>query len=209
MTEEIIQEKNQNEAAKNIGQKKAMHRKSFDARRQRNSRSRRRSRSESGGDSFEQRVIEIARVARVMRGGKRMSFRACVVVGNRKGRIGMGIKKGSDVAMAVQKAVEQAKKYLQDVKMTPEGTIPHRVLHKFSAAQVILKPAPEGSGIIAGGAMRPVLELAGIKNVIGKMLGSRSKINNVYATLSALKRLKEPKIHAAKTQAPAVQDIKG
>ncbi|OGY79694.1 MAG: 30S ribosomal protein S5 [Candidatus Kerfeldbacteria bacterium RIFCSPHIGHO2_02_FULL_42_14] len=168
-------------------------------RRSRNPRQRKRQeRSNTGGENLEQRVIQIDRVARVMRGGKRMSFRACVVVGNRQGKIGMGVKKGADVASAVQKASEQAKKYLQDIKLTPEGTIPHRVEQKYTAARILLKPAPEGSGIIAGGAMRPVLELAGIKNVIGKMLGSRNKINNVRATLEGLQQLKEPKIRNSK-----------
>ncbi|OGY84253.1 MAG: 30S ribosomal protein S5 [Candidatus Kerfeldbacteria bacterium RIFCSPHIGHO2_12_FULL_48_17] len=138
---------------------------------------------------FDQKVIDIARVTRVMAGGKRMSFRACVVVGDHKGRIGMGVKKGADVASAVNKAVNQAKKKLINIHITG-GTIPHQTVVKFGAARILLKPAPAGTGIIAGGPVRPTLEIAGLKDVVSKMLGSKNKINNVAATIMALSTLR-------------------
>ena len=143
-------------------------------------------------DEFDQKLIDIARVTRVMAGGKRMSFRACVVIGDRKGKVGMGLRKGADVAIAINKAVTAAKKQLIDVR-TVNGTIPEQVVVKFKAAKVLLKTASEGTGVIAGGAVRSVIELAGIKNVVSKMLGSKSKINNVLATLKGLEALRDEK----------------
>lgn len=138
---------------------------------------------------FDQRVIDIARVTRVMAGGKRMSFRACVVIGDGKGRVGFGVKKGKDVSQAIQKAVNDAKKNLLSVPMV-EGTIPHQVNVKFGAAKVMLRPAEKGRGILAGGPVRAVLELAGLKNVVTKMLGSQNKINNVKATFRGLSSMR-------------------
>lgn len=159
--------------------------------------SRRSDSSERGGrdkraEEFDQTLIDVARVTRVMAGGKRMNFRACVVIGDRKGRVGMGLRKGADVSMAINKAVAAAKKHMIRITMVND-TIPGRVLEKFGAARVMLKPAPKGTGVIAGGAVRSVLELAGVKNVVSKMLGSKSKINNVQATLNALERLRDLK----------------
>jgi len=127
-----------------------------------------------------------------MAGGKRMSFRACVVIGDRKGKVGMGLRKGADVAIAINKAITAAKKQMIDVH-TINDTIPERVVVKFKAAQVLLKPASKGTGVIAGGAVRSVLELAGVKNVVSKMLGSKNKINNVLATLKGLEALRDEK----------------
>ncbi len=141
-------------------------------------------------DEFDQKMIDVARVTRVMAGGKRMNFRACVVIGDHKGRVGMGLRKGADVSLAINKAVAAAKKNLISVT-TVNDSVPCRVVHKFGAAVVMLKPAPVGSGVIAGGAVRAVLELAGIKNVVSKMLGSKNKVNNVLATLGALSQLNE------------------
>lgn len=141
---------------------------------------------------FDQKMIEIARVTRVMAGGKRMSFRACVVIGDRKGRVAMGMRKGADVSIAINKAVTAAQKQMIKVTIVNE-TIPHQIEEKFGGARVLLKPAPKGTGIIAGGPVRAVLELAGIKNVVSKMLGSKSKANNVKATVAALERLKDVK----------------
>ncbi|MFA6553213.1 MAG: 30S ribosomal protein S5 [Patescibacteria group bacterium] len=141
-------------------------------------------------DEFDQKMIDIARVTRVMAGGKRMNFRACVVIGDHKGRVGMGLKKGADVSLAINKAVASAKKNLINVT-TINDTVPCKVRNKFGAAVVMLKPAPVGSGVIAGGAVRAVLELAGVKNVVSKMLGSKNKVNNVMATLGALEKLNE------------------
>lgn len=151
-----------------------------------------RRRQERKSDEFDQKVIDIARVTRVMAGGKRMSFRACVVVGDRKGRVGMGLRKGADVSVAINKAIRAAKKQIYKIRIIND-TIPCRVDEKFGAARVMLKPAPSGTGVIAGGAVRAVLELAGIKNVVSKMTGSKSKINNVKATIFALIRLKDIK----------------
>jgi small subunit ribosomal protein S5 len=150
---------------------------------------------------FDQIIVEIARVTRVMAGGKRMSFRACVVVGDRKGRVGLGLAKAKDVPMAVQKAVRQAEKNLIKVALR-EGTITHEVRSKYGAARILLKPAPQGTGIISGGAVRTVLELAGIENIVSKIFGSNNKINNIKATLSALSRLKKNK-YGAKKEAKA------
>ena len=140
-------------------------------------------------EEFDQEIIDIARVTRVMGGGKRMSFRACVVLGDRKGRVGVGIKKGPDVTLAIQKAVASAKKNLFKITLQ-DGTIPHQVIEKYCAARVMIKPAKSGRGVIAGGPVRAVLEVAGVKNVVSKMLGSKNKVNNAWATLNALKRLK-------------------
>ncbi len=150
----------------------------------------------SGGDvpaeaDYDEKNVEVARVTRVTKGGKRMRFRALTVIGNRKGRVGFGLAKGVDVALATGKATTQARKALLTVPMIYE-TIPHPVEAKFAAARVLLKPAPKGTGIKAGGAVRIVLELAGVPNVVSKILGSSSKINNVKATFAALKKLRLP-----------------
>lgn len=118
-----------------------------------------------------------------------MNFRACVIIGDKKGRVGYGVAKGADVAMSVEKAVRQAKKRIFTVPLFYE-TIPHRVDAKFGAAEIMLKPAPQGSGIIAGGAVRVVLEMAGVPNVVSKIFGSKNKINNAKAAFEALKKLK-------------------
>ena len=141
---------------------------------------------------FEQKLVDLARVTRVTRGGKRLSFRALVVLGNKKGKVAYGVAKGKDVTIAVSKAVEQAKKIMFEVKLN-NGTITHEIREKFNSAFVMLKPAPKGTGVKAGGAVRVVLDLAGIENVVGKMMGSKNKINNVKATYKALKNLKKPR----------------
>lgn len=138
---------------------------------------------------FDNVILDLARVTRVTKGGKRMRFRAAVIVGDRKGRVGFGIAKGADVAMAVSKATRLGKKDLFKV-VFEKSTIPHWVKAKEKAARVLLKPAPSGSGIIAGGAMRVVLELAGVPDIVGKMLGANNKVNNARATIKALKSLK-------------------
>jgi small subunit ribosomal protein S5 len=140
---------------------------------------------------YDQVVIDMRRVARVVKGGRRFSFRATVVVGNRKGRIGIGVAKGADVKRAVEKAAHRAKKHLIDIRMTKNGTIPHATEAKYSSAQVLLKPAPPGSGIIAGGPVRTVCALAGVENVSSKILGRTvNKLNNARAAIEALKKLK-------------------
>jgi len=138
---------------------------------------------------FEETVVQVNRVSKKTKGGNRMSFSVLMVVGDKKGRVGVGLGKASDVAGAVRKASSYAQKRLITVPMR-QTTIPHNMIVKLGAARVLLKPAPRGSGVIAGGAVRAVVEAAGIRDVVGKVLGSNNKIANVYATFEALKRLK-------------------
>ena len=144
-------------------------------------------------DEYEQRIVDIARVTRVMAGGKRMRFRACVAIGNRKGKVACGLAKGADVTMAVTKAVNMAKKDIVDVSIVNK-TIPHEIRQKLGAAKVMLKPARRGKGVIAGGATRIVLELAGINNVTSKNLGTNNKVNVTKCTIEALRNLKKVEI---------------
>ncbi len=139
---------------------------------------------------FDQHILDLARVTRVTQGGKQLSFRACVILGDHKGRVGLGLSKGKDVQFGVEKAVRQAKKHIINVPIINE-TIPHPVISKANAAVVMLKPAPKGSGIIAGGPVRVVLELAGVPNVSSKILGrTKNKISIAKATLEALQSFK-------------------
>ncbi len=139
---------------------------------------------------YDQQIVDLARVTRVTKGGKQLNFRALVVIGNRKGRVGFGVDKGKDVQIAVEKAVNQAKKGLIDIPITKE-TVPHRIEAKYKAAKVMIKPAPRGSGIIAGGAVRLVLELGGVPNASAKIMGKTgNKMNNVKATFEALQSFK-------------------
>lgn len=138
---------------------------------------------------FDQKLVEIRRVTRVMAGGKRMRFRALIVLGDRKGRVAYGIGKGPDVTLAVQKAVTKAKARMVHVPMVND-TIPHDTIAEFGGARVLLKPAPRGTGVKAGGPVRSVLDLAGVQNVVAKMLGSKSKMNNVKAVIDELGALK-------------------
>jgi len=137
---------------------------------------------------FEEKVLEIRRVARVVKGGRRFKFRAAVVVGNHNGKIGIGTGKGSEVTLAVSKAVACAKKKMVDIGEA-KPTIDFDIKASFKSAQVLLKPAKQGTGIIAGGSVRAILELAGFKDISSKMLGSSNKINNMIATFNALKEL--------------------
>jgi small subunit ribosomal protein S5 len=138
---------------------------------------------------FEDRVVEVQRISRVVKGGRRIRFRALVVIGDRKGRVGMGVSKANEVADAVKKASKKAKRDLINVPIC-NGTIPHEIYIKRGSAKLILKPATPGTSVVAGGAIRPVLELAGITDVLSKILGTRNKINNVSATIYALSSFK-------------------
>lgn len=133
---------------------------------------------------FEERVIEVRRVARTVAGGRRIRFRALVVIGNRKGKVGMGSAKANDVSEAVRKAVSKAKKSLVTVPII-DGTIPYEVTSKFGSAVVMLRPAASGTSIVAGGSIRAVADLVGITDLLSKSLGSSNKVNNIVATIKA------------------------
>lgn len=148
---------------------------------------------------FNQVTLDLARVTRVTKGGKRMRFRATVVIGDGKGRVGFATSKGVDVQASVLKATNKAKKHLITIPMEKE-TIPHQVQAKAGAAQVMIMPAPKGSGIIAGGPVRIVLQLAGVPNASAKILGANNKINNVRATVDALKMLKAVRVRKEKAE---------
>ena len=137
---------------------------------------------------FEQKLVDLARVTRVVKGGKRLRFRACMVIGDYKGRVGFGVAKGADVSTAIDKSVRQAKKNLLTINVS-QGTIPHEVRAKYKAANVLLRPAKKGHGLVSGGVVRIVLSLVGFKNLTTKILGSNNKINNVKATMKALNML--------------------
>mgnify|MGYP003731883579 CR=1 FL=1 len=139
---------------------------------------------------FEQKILELTRVTRVTKGGKRMRFRTCLLIGDRKGRVGVGVAKGADVQISIEKAYRQAKKNVITVPMAKES-IPYDVSAKFGAAKVIIKPAPKGTGLKSGGAVRMVLTLAGVPNAVSKILGTNNKINNAKAAFKALSQLKE------------------
>ncbi|KKS81024.1 MAG: 30S ribosomal protein S5 [Candidatus Woesebacteria bacterium GW2011_GWC1_43_10b] len=141
---------------------------------------------------FEETVVEINRISKKTKGGNQFRFSALVVIGDRKGKVGVGLSKAQDVRSAIQKAISYAKRRMIIAPL--EGTtVPFEVRQKFGAAKIILKPAPKGTGIIAGGAMRVVLEAAGIRDAVGKILGTNNKISNVYATIEALKTLSKMK----------------
>ncbi len=137
---------------------------------------------------FDERVIQTHRVSKKTKGGNRIGFSTLVVVGDKKGKVGVGLGKSRDVASAIRKGIAYAKKHLITVPIV-NGTIPYDVFVKRGAGKVLLKPAPEGSGVIAGGAVRAVVEAAGIRNISSKVLGTKNQASNVYATLEALKSL--------------------
>jgi small subunit ribosomal protein S5 len=138
---------------------------------------------------FDERVVNIDRVARVVKGGRRFRFRALVVLGDHKGKVGIGIAKGADVTAAVAKAVDVAKKNMITISLH-NGTIPHEAEAKVGGAKILVKPAAPGTGLIAGGVVRTVLEVSGVNNALSKSLGSSNKINTAYATIAALASVK-------------------
>ncbi|KKR86188.1 MAG: 30S ribosomal protein S5 [Candidatus Woesebacteria bacterium GW2011_GWB1_41_10] len=139
---------------------------------------------------FEETVVQINRISKKTKGGNQIRFSALVIVGDKKGKVGVGLAKAQDVRNAIRKSIEAAKRRMILVPLKGT-TIPYSIEEKFSAAKILLKPAPPGSGIIAGGPMRVVLIAAGIRDVVGKILGTKNKISNVYATIRALERINE------------------
>lgn len=177
----------------------------------------RRDHAPSEPKQFEEVVINIDRVSRVVKGGRRFRFKALVVVGDRKNKVGVGVAKGADVQAAVAKATDVAKKHLITIPIVNE-TIPHDAEVKFSGAQVLIKPAAPGTGVIAGGVVRSIIGVTGIRNLLTKSLGSTNKVNIAYATIEALKTMvprdewlnapKKKEKATAKAAKPAVKETK-
>jgi small subunit ribosomal protein S5 len=147
-------------------------------------------------DKLDERVVFVNRCSKVVKGGRRFSFSAVVVVGDREGRVGFGFGKANEVSEAIRKGGEAARRQMMRVTMHGR-TIPHEVIGIFDGGRVLLKPAPDGSGVICGGGMRPVLEAAGVRDVVGKSLGSKNRLNVVKATIAALEQLRSSETVAA------------
>ncbi len=153
---------------------------------------------------FDERTLHVDRVARVVKGGRRFRFRALVVVGDRKSKVGIGMSKGADVTAAVTKATEVAKKHLVTVNLY-KGTLPHEVTAKVGGAVILLKPASAGTGLIAGGVVRTILEVAGVSDVLSKSLGSTNKANTAYATIAAIESVQPANLWVTRKNAPKVE----
>ncbi len=149
---------------------------------------------------FEQKLLNLARVTRVVKGGRRFRFRATLVIGNRKGKVGVGVAKGADVSDAIQKAYNDAKKNLVTITLAG-STISHDISAKLGSARVLLKPASEGRGVIAGGAVRAVVDLLGVKDIVSKSLGASNPLNVARVTVKALEKLKAPRAPKAVKEA--------
>ena len=146
-------------------------------------------RSKEKESEWQERVVQIRRVTKVVKGGKKLSFRAILVIGNEQGQVGVGVGKASDVIGAVKKAASDGKRNLVSVQLTRNDSIPHIIQGRAGAARVIMRPSAPGSGVIAGGSVRTILELAGVKNILAKQLGSSNPLNNARAATDALARL--------------------
>jgi small subunit ribosomal protein S5 len=161
--------------------------------------------SEYTGPELDERVVDIARVAKVVKGGRRFNFRVTVVVGDGRGSVGVGVGKANAVPDAMRKASDRARKNMHKV-FVYKSTIPHEVIGKVGGSQILLKPASPGTGVIAGGGVRAVLEAAGISDILTKSLGSSNVLNVVFATLQALEQLKSPEAEAAR-RGKTVKDV--
>lgn len=167
----------------------------------RDNRGRKGPRRREEGEELDERVVHIARTAKVVKGGRRFAFRALVVVGDNKGKVGVGVGKARQVPDAIRKGVERAKKDMKTVPLSGT-TIPHEITSRYSAAKVLLRPASPGTGVIAGGGVRAVVEAAGIKDILTKSLGSANILNVVKATIQALEQLKDPAVEAQRRGVP-------
>lgn len=157
--------------------------------------------------SFDERVVFVNRVARVVKGGRRFRFQALVVAGDHKGKVGMGVSKGADVSAAITKATEVAKKRLQKFPIN-KGSLTHDVQAKVGGSNILIRPAAPGTGLIAGGVVRTILEVAGFENALSKSLGSSNKVNTAYATLEALGQMTTPDKWVTRQNAPEKTDPK-
>lgn len=164
-----------------------------------------RNQSKKEESQFQERVIQIRRVSKVVKGGKKLSFRAIVVIGNDRGQVGVGVGKAGDVIGAVRKGVADAKKQLVEIPITKGSSIPHRANGVAGGAKVLIRPAAPGTGVIAGGAVRTVLELSGVKNILAKQLGSSNPLNNARAAIDALSSLRTFKEVARERGVPLEQ----
>jgi small subunit ribosomal protein S5 len=154
---------------------------------------------------FDTRIVDVARVAKVIKGGRRFAFRALIVVGDNKGRVGLGMGKARAVQDAIRKATDRARQNMKRIEIV-QGTIPHEIEAKHASARVLLKPASPGTGVIAGGGVRAVLEAAGVKDVLTKSLGAKSKLNSTYATLAGLSHLKNIQ-EEARARGKSVEEV--
>ena len=154
---------------------------------------------------WEQRLVQIQRVTKVVKGGKNLSFRAIIVIGNQKSEVGVGVAKAAEISIAVKKALHNAKKHIIKIPLTKTDSIPHATTGIDGASKIMIKPAAPGTGVIAGSSIRVVLELAGLQNILAKQLGSSNLLNNARATINALESLKTAKQVASERNIPLEQ----